>query len=59
MEEIVKLVTFGQALLGAVLGVMNAWRNFDKDRVKLRVTPKSAIPFGDADENIDYLYCSR
>ena len=50
----IKTITFGLALLGAVLGIMNTWRNFDKDRVKLRVTPKTAIPFGDADSDIDY-----
>lgn len=31
------LVTFGLALLGAVLGVINTWRTINRDRIKLRV----------------------
>ena len=31
------MVTFGLALLGAVLGVINTWRTLNRDRVKLRV----------------------
>lgn len=30
-------VTFGIALLGAVLGIYNAWRNWIQDRARLRV----------------------
>jgi hypothetical protein len=37
-------VTFALALLGSVLGVIGIWREFDRDRVKLRVTPKVAYP---------------
>ncbi len=33
----IELVTFGLALLGAVLGVLNTWRTLNRDRVKLRV----------------------
>lgn len=33
----VDVVTFGLALLGSVLGVLNTWRNFNRDRIKLRV----------------------
>ena len=39
-------ITFALAVLGSMLGVINTWRNIDKDRVKLRVTPKSALPLG-------------
>ena len=30
-------ITFGLALLGSVLGVINTWRAINRDRVKLRV----------------------
>lgn len=43
-------ITFGLGLLGAVLGVINLWRAFDRDRVKLRVTPKTAMFIGSRDE---------
>lgn len=39
-------ITLSIALLGAVLGLMNTWRNFDRDRVKLQVIPKQAIAVG-------------
>ena len=38
--------TFGLALLGAVLSVINTWKALDHDKVKLKVTPKHAIPVG-------------
>ena len=39
-------VTLSIALLGAVLGVMNTWLSINRDRVKLKVVPKQAIPLG-------------
>lgn len=36
-KAVLDYVTFGVALLGAVLGVYNAWRNWVQDRVRLRV----------------------
>lgn len=30
-------------VLGSALGILNTWRSFDRDRVKLRVTPSGAI----------------
>ena len=33
------------ASVGAVLGIINTWRAMDRDRVNLRVTTKTAIPF--------------
>jgi hypothetical protein len=43
-------LTFALGLLGAVLGVVNLWRSFDRDRVKLRVTPKVAYPVNMGDD---------
>lgn len=54
VDELVRAVTFGLALLGAVLGVMNTWRTFDRDRPKLRVVFKHAIPVGMASSRIRY-----
>jgi hypothetical protein len=34
-------LTFGIALLGAVLGVMNTWHSLRRDKVRLRVRPLS------------------
>lgn len=35
-------VTMAVAAVGAVLGVMNTWRSFDRDRVKVLVKPQFA-----------------
>lgn len=48
------MVTFGLAVLGAVLGLINTWHAVDKSRVKLRVRPSHAIPFGGADERLKF-----
>src|SRR5512146_501897 len=45
-------VTFLVAALGAVLGVLNTWKAIDRDRPKLRVVPKHAIPLGGADPRL-------
>jgi hypothetical protein len=42
-------LTLSLALLGAVLGVLNTWKAYDKDRPKLRVIPQNAVPVGGAD----------
>lgn len=47
-------LTFGIALVGAILGVINTWKAIDRDRPKLRVTFKHAIPVGGADPRIRY-----
>jgi hypothetical protein len=39
-------ITFGVALLGAVLGVVNTWHAIDRSRVKLKVRPAHAIAVG-------------
>jgi hypothetical protein len=36
-------------LIGTVLSLLNTWRAFDRDRVKLRVVPKYAFPVGGSD----------
>ena len=36
-------ITLAIAILGAVLGIINTWRNINKDKVKLKVIPKYAI----------------
>lgn len=51
---IVEGITLSIAVLGAVLGVMNTWKALDSSRVKLRVRPKHAIPFGEADPRLTF-----
>lgn len=46
-------VTFSIAALGAVLGVINTWVGLSKERVRLAVIPKHAIPVGAAASNIE------
>ena len=36
-------------LVGTVLSILNTWRTFDRDKVKLRVVPKHAFPVGGID----------
>lgn len=45
----IEIVTPILAVLGAVLGVMNAWRNWVHDRVKIEVSVKSATAFDGAE----------
>jgi len=51
---VIQIVTFSIAVLGAVLGIINTWHNLDKTRVKLKVTPAHAIPFGNVDKNLKF-----
>src|SRR6266478_6614800 len=46
--ELKDVITIALASIGAVLGVLNAWRTYDKDRPKIRVRPRHAIPVGGA-----------
>jgi hypothetical protein len=41
-----EVITLGIALVGAVLGIINTWQGYDRDRVKLRVALKVAYLFG-------------
>jgi hypothetical protein len=52
--SITEAVTLSIAVLGAILGLLNTWQNFDKARVKLIVRPKHAIPYGAADPRITF-----
>lgn len=47
-------ITFAIAVLGAALGVINTWVGLSKERVKLVVTPKYAIPIGNAPNQIEF-----
>lgn len=47
-------ITLAIALVGAVLGIINTWHALDRTRVKLRIRPKHAIPFGAADERLNF-----
>lgn len=52
MNTMVAYITFGLAVLGAVLGVLNTWNDLDKKRLKLKVVPAHAIPWGGADARL-------
>lgn len=51
---ILEAITLGIALLGAVLGVVNTWQSLDRTRVKLKVVPAHAIPFGAVDPRLKF-----
>jgi len=46
--------TLAIAAVGAVLGVINTWRAVDQNRVKLKVVPAHAIPYGGAPQNLRF-----
>lgn len=48
--DALQITTLSIALLGAGLGVLNTWRSFDNDRVKLKVRPAHAIGAGQVRE---------
>jgi hypothetical protein len=52
--NLVQAVTLSVAVLGAVLGIINTWQGLDKNRVKLKVIPKGAIPVGGADPRLTF-----
>ena len=49
-----QVITLGVAVLGATLGIINAWHGLDKSRVKLKVTPAHAIQVGATDPRIKF-----
>ncbi len=52
--DIFESITFAIAVLGATLGVVNTWVGLSKEKVKLVVTPKHAIPVGGAPEHLTF-----
>jgi hypothetical protein len=52
MSEWMQYFTFSAAMIGAILGIINIWKFFDRDKIKLKVIPKHAIPVGSADPSI-------
>jgi hypothetical protein len=50
--EMAQLATTSIAVVGAVLGIINTWHGLDKSRMKLKVVPAHAIPFGGMDERL-------
>lgn len=44
--DLVQSVTFGIALVGMTLGILNTWRDFFRDRVRLRVIPMVSYSVG-------------
>lgn len=51
---IVEGITLAIAVLGAVLGIINTWQSIDITRVKLKVLPAHAIPFGGIDPRLRF-----
>ncbi|HBP88242.1 MAG TPA: hypothetical protein PKK23_19395 [Nitrospirales bacterium] len=47
-------VTMSIALVGAVLGIINTWFSFDRERLKLKVVPVYAQPIGAMDPRINF-----
>lgn len=52
-NDIQELITFSLSVLGAGLGVLNYWRDYSKDKVRLKVIPKRVIPSGGANPRIN------
>ncbi len=47
-------VTMSIALVGAVLGIINTWFAYDRERLKLRVVPVYAQPVGAMNPSINF-----
>ena len=45
-----ELVTLAIALAGLLLGVRSAWRDYRRDKIRLRVVPKIAYPVGPVED---------
>lgn len=52
--SLAQAITLSVAVLGAVLGIINTWQNFDRSRLKLKVVPKHAIPIGGFDKRLTF-----
>lgn len=44
--EVKDFITIALASIGAVLGILNAWGAYDKDRPRIRVNPRQVVPVG-------------
>ncbi len=44
--DVKDVITIALASIGAVLGILNAWKAYDKDRPRIRVRPRQAVPLG-------------
>lgn len=51
---LLQAITLAIAFVGAVLGIINTWHAIDKSRVKLKVRPAHAIPYGSASSRIEF-----
>ena len=52
MSEWMQYFTFSAAMIGAILGIINIWKSIARDKIKLKVIPKHAIPVGSSDPSI-------
>jgi hypothetical protein len=52
MSEWMQYFTFSAAMIGAILGIINIWKSIDRDKIKLKVIPRHAIPVGSTDPSI-------
>lgn len=51
---VLEAATLAMAVLGAVLGLINTWHQIDRTRVKLRIVPMLAIPYGGVDKQLTF-----
>ncbi len=52
--SIIDAITLAIAILGAVLGIISTWHSFDARRVKIKVIPAHAIPFGSINNRLRF-----
>jgi hypothetical protein len=52
MPEWMIYFTFAAAMLGAILGIIKLWKSINRDKIKLKVIPRHAIPVGSTDSSI-------
>ena len=55
IHTIYAAITFAIAVLGAMLGILNTWRAFDRDKIRVRVSPRWAISYRGSD--MDTRFC--
>ena len=51
---LVTAITLAIAVLGAVLGIINTWHGLSRTKVRLKVVPAHAIPFGGTDPSVNF-----